>query len=75
MAWSKDSKDIRLLPCPFCGASGHTYLRSFPNGDTAPSMMLWHDDVCPLEHMIESFDDYADEQALADAWNRRWEEP
>lgn len=68
-------KMIRLYPCPFCGASGHTYIRTYPNGDTAPSMMVWHDENCPFEHVIESFDDYEDEQALADAWNRRYEEP
>ena len=75
MAIHDGEKRISLHPCPFCGMSGHTYLRAFPNGDVEPSMMLFHDDSCPLEHMIECFDYYEDEQALADAWNRRWEEP
>lgn len=70
-----NEKHIPLFPCPFCGATGHTYLRKYPNGETSPSMMLWHDDWCPMEHVIESFDNYEDEQALADAWNRRYEEP
>ena len=41
------------------------------NGDTVPGMFLFHDENCVMEHVIESFDDYPDEQALADAWNRR----
>lgn len=67
-------KNLPLRPCPFCGASGQTYLRKYPNRDVNPSMIMWHDEICPLYHMLECFDEYADEQALADAWNRRWED-
>ena len=66
-------KHIALRPCPFCGASGSTYLREYPNGDINPATLIFHDEDCPLEHMIECFDEYPDEQALADAWNKRVE--
>ena len=64
---------ITLLPCPFCGASGHTYLHKYPNGEVNPNTMIWHDDDCPLKYVIECFDYYPDEQALADAWTKRWD--
>lgn len=64
---------IKLLPCPFCGVKGHTYLRRWPGGEQSPSMMMFHKDTCVLEHVIEAFDEYPDEQALADAWNTRFE--
>lgn len=70
-----EEKRLPLRPCPFCGKSGHTYIKTYPSGDTEPNVMIWHDDDCPLEHIIECFDYYEDEEALAAAWNRRYEEP
>jgi len=63
---------LKLLPCPFCGVSGHTYLHRWPNGETRPNMFLFHTENCIFEHLIESFDDFPDEQALANAWNTRY---
>lgn len=74
MAIPEGEKRLHLRPCPFCGADGHTYLRKYPNGDVNPVTMMFHDKECPLNHIIECFDEYEDEQALADAWNRRWED-
>lgn len=70
-----DEKRLPLDPCPFCGASGHTYIKVYPNGSTEPETAIWHYEDCPLNHVLNCFDYYEDEEALARAWNRRYMEP
>lgn len=70
-----NEKRLPLDPCPFCGASGHTYIKVYPNGSTEPETAIWHYEDCPLNHVLNCFDNYEDEEALARAWNRMYMEP
>lgn len=65
---------IDLKPCPFCGASMELSIDAYPNGDKRIEPYGWHDDDCPLNHVLWCFDVEEDgwsEETVAESWNRR----
>ena len=66
-----------LKSCPFCGCSMEIRSDRYPNGDKRIEPYGWHDDLCPLNHVLWCFDvedDWWTEDSVAKSWNRRAEE-
>ncbi len=63
-----------LKPCPFCGTSMKVDIGAYPNGNRRMEPYGWHDEPCPLNHVLWCFDVEDDgwtKEAVVDAWNRR----
>lgn len=65
---------MELKPCPFCDASMKIRSDKYPNGEQYIRPYGWHDDDCPLNHVLWCFDVEVDgwtEEKVAEAWNWR----
>ena len=63
-----------LKPCPFCGCSMEIEEGNYPNGNAWIEPHGWHDDDCPLNHVLWCFDVEEDgwtAETIAKSWNMR----
>ena len=56
-----------LKPCPFCGAAGHAYEFTYPNGETVWRVAIWHENGC----YIDDSSNFECKDDVVRAWNRR----